>query len=781
MKGGRNEGEGEENEEEEQVESSSIGCSPLTRRRRKSAAVGTSTTEKSHQTHHHSHHSPRKSPGFRFRRIFDTFTFTRSLKPQYSVEHHNDEEESDETTQKCAGAAEGGEMDVVTLLLDVRLNNGEDLPVKDASGSSDPYVKFRYKENIVYKSGTIFKNLNPSWDEEFQMIVDDVTCPIRLEVFDFDRFCTDDFMGAAEVDLSQVKWCTSTEFRVDLLDEVNQPAGKVSVSITITPMTQSEVQQFHQKATKGVLCTSEKKKEQRAPAGQDWAKLVNIVLVEGKGIRIDERCPDAFCKFKLGQEKYKSKVCSNADPKWIEQFDLHVFDTADQMLQMACIDRNTNGIIGRVEIDLSSVPLDETLQHWYHLDNAPDDAQVLLLITVSGSHGAGETIETDDFNYNDIRNMRIQRYDITNSLNEISDIGTLTVKLFCAEDLVAKDFGGKSDPFAVLELVNTRVQTNTVYKTLSPSWNKIYTFAVKDIHTCLQVTIFDEDPNNRFEFLGRVQIPLKSIRNCEKRWYGLKDEKLKKRVKGEVLLEMDVIWNPVRAAIRTFKPKERKYLSQEQKFKAALFKTYFGEIKDTVKTLAGYKNNVEYLLSWHSRPKSFMAYVIFMLFVYFFEIYFIPIMVLGLFGYNFVKNKTSGDEPNSLRSSIKGQKSEEEDENSGNGIRDTLNSMQENLLSLQHSLHFATQLLQKIKNTFNFTDIWLSTLAVIVLSLAFILLYFVPLRWIILIWGTNKFSKKLRNPNFVDNNELLDYLSRVPSNTELQEQSNARVNRPINL
>ncbi|EGT42234.1 hypothetical protein CAEBREN_30609 [Caenorhabditis brenneri] len=48
----------------------------------------TSTTEKSHQTHHHSHHFPRKSPGFRFRRIFDTFTFTRSLKPQYSVENH---------------------------------------------------------------------------------------------------------------------------------------------------------------------------------------------------------------------------------------------------------------------------------------------------------------------------------------------------------------------------------------------------------------------------------------------------------------------------------------------------------------------------------------------------------------------------------------------------------------------------------------------------------------------------------------------------------------------
>jgi hypothetical protein len=33
--------------------------------------------------------------------------------------------------------------------------------------------------------------------------------------------------------------------------------------------------------------------------------------------------------------------------------------------------------------------------------------------------------------------------------------------------------------------------------------------------------------------------------------------------------------------------------------------------------------------------------------------------------------------------------------------------------------------------------------------------------------GINKFSKRLRNPNFVDNNELLDYLSHVPSDKEL--------------
>ena len=33
--------------------------------------------------------------------------------------------------------------------------------------------------------------------------------------------------------------------------------------------------------------------------------------------------------------------------------------------------------------------------------------------------------------------------------------------------------------------------------------------------------------------------------------------------------------------------------------------------------------------------------------------------------------------------------------------------------------------------------------------------------------GINKFTKKLRSPNAIPNNELLDYLSRVPSDKEL--------------
>jgi len=62
---------------------------------------------------------------------------------------------------------------------------------------------------------------------------------------------------------------------------------------------------------------------------------------------------------------------------------------------------------------------------------------------------------------------------------------------------------------------------------------------------------------------------------------------------------------------------------------------------------------------------------------------------------------------------------------------------------------------------------WLSWLLVVVLCIGTVVLYYVPLRYLIIAFGINKFTKKLRKPNAIPNNELLDYISRVPSDREL--------------
>jgi hypothetical protein len=84
-------------------------------------------------------------------------------------------------------------------------------------------------------------------------------------------------------------------------------------------------------------------------------------------------------------------------------------------------------------------------------------------------------------------------------------------------------------------------------------WNKIFTFAVKDITSVLDVTVYDEDRNHKTEFLGKISIPLWRIKNGEKKWYVLKDQKQIRAARGtnpQILLEMDLVWNPVNLIIK---------------------------------------------------------------------------------------------------------------------------------------------------------------------------------------------------------------------------------------
>jgi Ca2+-dependent lipid-binding protein len=53
-------------------------------------------------------------------------------------------------------------------------------------------------------------------------------------------------------------------------------------------------------------------------------------------------------------------------------------------------------------------------------------------------------------------------------------VGHLLVKVYKAKGLTSADIGGKSDPFAVVELNNDRLCTPTEYKTLAPSWQRVF-------------------------------------------------------------------------------------------------------------------------------------------------------------------------------------------------------------------------------------------------------------------------------------------------------------------
>lgn len=101
----------------------------------------------------------------------------------------------------------------------------------------------------------------------------------------------------------------------------------------------------------------------------------------------------------------------------------------------------------------------------------------------------------------------------------------------------------------------------------------------------LDITVFDEDRDHKVEFLGRVAIPLLRIKSGEKRWYALKDKNLNARAKGiqpQIQMELNVTWNPLKAAIRVLEPKEEKLVQQEAKFKRQLFLRNVTRLKEII-------------------------------------------------------------------------------------------------------------------------------------------------------------------------------------------------------
>ncbi|XP_033311810.1 multiple C2 and transmembrane domain-containing protein isoform X3 [Bombus bifarius] len=539
---------------------------------------------------------------------------------------------------------------------------------------------------------------------------------------------------------------------------------------------------------------------------QIWSSVVTIVLVEAKNLLpMDiDGLSDPYVKFRLGTEKYKSKVVHKTlNPVWLEQFDLHLYEDPylGQELEVTVWDRDKShqdDLMGKTVIDLTTLERETTHRLWRDLEDG--SGSIFLLLTISGTT-ASETI-SDLAAHEDTpreREQLYQRYALVNSLQRVRDVGHLTVKVFRAQGLAAADLGGKSDPFCVLELVNARLQTQTEYKTLAPSWQKIFTFNVKDINSVLEVTVYDEDRDHKVEFLGKVAIPLLRIRNGEKRWYALKDKKLRGRAKGnspQILLELNVVWNVVRACVRTLNPKEKKYMEPEIKFKRQVFLRNVLRLKAIIVIVIDIGKYVQSCWEWENKMRSIIALVIFILGCYYFEPYMFPgVALLILLKYYLLYGDGSGfnqwisgqvavitGTPLSHQSSShfhdEGDEGpatpgddddddDDKDKEEKKSLKERLQAIQEVTQTVQNSIGYIASLCERVKNLFNFTVPYLSYLAMILAILGVAVLYFIPLRYLILVWGVNKFSRKIVRPHSVPNNELLDLITRVPDDEEL--------------
>lgn len=90
--------------------------------------------------------------------------------------------------------------------------------------------------------------------------------------------------------------------------------------------------------------------------------------------------------------------------------------------------------------------------------------------------------------------------------------GALLVTIEKAENLVAADMGGTSDPYAELVLGSVKFKTNRVNKSLNPVWNENVQFKVFDpTMEILRVKVFDWNRFSSSTPIGNVDIPIRDV------------------------------------------------------------------------------------------------------------------------------------------------------------------------------------------------------------------------------------------------------------------------------
>lgn len=261
-------------------------------------------------------------------------------------------------------------------ILHVKVLRAMKLKKKDMMGQSDPYVKVKLTDDKLpsKKTSVRHKNLNPEWNEEFNMVVKDPESQaVDFNVYDWEQVGKHDKLGMNSVPLKEL---TPNEPKVMTLDLVktmdsndvqnDKSRGQLVVELTYKPFSEEDMpKDFEESNT-----------VQKAPEGTppDGGLLVVIVHeaqdLEGK----HHTNPYVRILFR-GEERKTKHVKKNRDPRWEEEFQFMVEEppTNDKLHVEVVSTSSRIGLLhpkeslGYVDISLSDVVNNKRINEKYHL------------------------------------------------------------------------------------------------------------------------------------------------------------------------------------------------------------------------------------------------------------------------------------------------------------------------------------------------------------------------------------------------------------------------------
>ncbi|XP_022058905.1 extended synaptotagmin-1 [Acanthochromis polyacanthus] len=265
-------------------------------------------------------------------------------------------------------------------VLRIHLVEAQNLIAKDnfmggmVKGKSDPYVKIRVA-GITFRSHTIKENLNPVWNELYEVILTQLPGQeIQFELFDKD-IDQDDFLGRFKLSLRDI---ISAQFMDTWYTLNDVKSGRVHLVLEWLPRV-SDLPRLEQ-----VLQYQTQHSYQNKVIPSAAVLFVYVERAHGLPLKKSGKEPKAGAEILLKGVSHKTKICERStSPRWDEAFHFLVRDPREETLTVK-LSHSWGQALGSLTLPLREVLAEQglVLDRWLSLDGALPESQILLRVTL---------------------------------------------------------------------------------------------------------------------------------------------------------------------------------------------------------------------------------------------------------------------------------------------------------------------------------------------------------------------------------------------------------------
>lgn len=261
-------------------------------------------------------------------------------------------------------------------ILHVKVVRAMKLKKKDLMGASDPYVKMKLSEDkLPSKKTTVkHKNLNPEWNEEFNMVVKDPESQaLEVIVYDWEQVGKHDKMGMNVIPLKELTPDEPKVLTLDLLKNMDpndvqneKSRGQIVLEALYKPFKDTEIPKDLEDPN------AIEKAPEGTPAG---GGLLVIIVHEAQEVEGKHHTNPYVRLLFRGEERKTKYVKKNRDPRWEEEFSFMLEEppTNDRIHVEVVSTSSRMGLLhpketlGYVDINLSDVVSNKRINEKYHL------------------------------------------------------------------------------------------------------------------------------------------------------------------------------------------------------------------------------------------------------------------------------------------------------------------------------------------------------------------------------------------------------------------------------